>query len=398
MMTKKFIAGTVIGVCVLTILGLSLFVSAREFQWPKPIKIVTPGTQSAGFASTNAWAVKFDETMGTQVRVIPEDSEVRRYVRFTEGKEFELNSVTVVDSSYAIQGEIGYADKRAYPFRAVWHHNDTPWSIVVRGNSRFKTIYDLKQKGVRMALAIGQPAMVTAVKEVLPAFIGWTKEEAEKNWIFVPVSSYAENCRSVTEGKADAAWGATISSVFYEMEAHPAKIRWLDMPLKDKESWRRMLKASPTVIPAKIDFGVPSSIGVEALTSNFIYWSRADVDQEMIYRMAKWFHQNFDHYKDKHSLNKRMNLKYFRNYLNHACLPVAEGTVRYLKEIGQWSAKDEKWNNEAIALMDRWVKARNAALDEAKAKGINIHWEDKAYLAVLEKHIKDIPVFTSRIE
>ena len=72
--------------------------------------------------------------------------------------------------------------------------------------------------------------------------------------------------------------------------------------------------------------------------------------------------------------------------------------MRYLKEIGQWSAKDEKWNNEAIALMDRWVSARNAALDEAKAKGVDIHWEDKEYLAILKKHTKDIPVFTSRLD
>lgn len=170
------------------------------------------------------------------------------------------------------------------------------------------------------------------------------------------------------------------------------------MPLADKDSWQRMLKASPTVIPAKIDLGVPSSIGVEALTSNFIYWSRADADQEMVYQIARWLHQHFDDYKDTHPLNKRMELKYFRNYLNHACLPVAEGTVRYLKEIGQWSAKDEKWNNAAIALMDRWVSARNAALDEAKAKGVDIHWEDKEYLAILKKHTKDIPVFTSRLD
>jgi hypothetical protein len=398
MIKKIFIKAMILSFCILTILGMSLFASARDFKWPRLIKIATPGTQSGGFASTNGWGAKFGNALDLQLRVVPVDSEVRRYVRFTAGREFDLNSVTVADSTYAIQGEVGYADKRAYPFRAVWHQSDTPWSIVVRGNSKFKTIYDLKQKGVRVALAIGQPAMVTAVKEVLPAFIGWTKEEAEKNWIFVPVSSYAENCRSVTEGKADAAWGATISSVFNEMEAHPAKIRWLDMPLADKDSWQRMLKASPTVIPAKIDLGVPSSIGVEALTSNFIYWSRADADQEMVYQIARWLHQHFDDYKDTHPLNKRMELKYFRNYLNHACLPVAEGTVRYLKEIGQWSAKDEKWNNAAIALMDRWVSARNAALDEAKAKGVDIHWEDKEYLAILKKHTKDIPVFTSRLD
>lgn len=397
-MTKRYFAGIVVCFCILAVIGFSSFAQAQEYKWPPLFRIATPGTQSAGFASTNGWGAKFAEAKGIQVRVIPEDSEVRRYMRFTEGREFELDSVTVADSTYAIQGLIGYADKRCYPFRGVWHHNDTPWGFVVRGDSKFKDIYDLKQKGVRVAVAIGQPPMVTAVKEALPAFLGWTKEEAEKNWVFVPTSSYAENCRSVTDGKADVAYAATISAVVFEMEAHPAKIRWLNMPLKDKDAWKRFIRFRPTAIPSKIDFGAPSSIGTEALTSGFLYWARADVDQEMTYQLAKWFHQSFDSYKDTHTLNKRMELKHFRNYLNHACLPVSEGTIRYLKEIGQWTAADDKWNNEAIALMDRWVKARNAALDEAKAKGVKIHWENKDYLAILEKHTKGIPVFETRVD
>lgn len=283
-MKKKFFASVVVGFCILTIVGFGSIVAAKEFKWPPLFRIATPGTQTSGFAAANGWGAKFGEDMGIQVRVIPEDSEVRRYIRFTEGKEFELDSVTVADSSYAIQGMIGYADKRCYPFQGVWHSNDTPWGFVVRGDSKFKDIYDLKQKGLRIAVAVSQPPMVTAVKEALPAFLGWTKEEAEKNWIFVPTSSYAENCRSVTDGKADVAYAATVAAVAFEMEAHPAKIRWLNMPLKDKEAWKRFIKIRPTAIPTKIDFGVPSSIGVEGLTSGFLFWARADADQEMTYQ------------------------------------------------------------------------------------------------------------------
>jgi TRAP transporter TAXI family solute receptor len=397
-MKKKFFTGAVIGFCILIITGFSSFASAQEYKWPPLFRIGTSGTQGSTFAPTNGWGAKFGETMGTKVRIIPEDSEVRRYVRFTENKEFELNVITVSDLSYAIQGMIAYAEKRCYPVRTVWHQADTPWGFVVRGDSNIKTIYDLKRKGIRFGLAIGQPPMVTAVKEALPAFLGWTKEEAEKNWTFVPASSYTENCRAVTDGKADVSYASPLSAVLFEMEAHPAKIRWLDMPHKDKAGWNRWLKIRPILIPTKVEIGAPSANGLEGLTSNFLYWVRADTDQEMVYQLAKWFHQSFDKYKDTHTLNKRMELRHFRNYLNHACLPVAEGTIRYLKEIGQWSEADDKWNNEAIALMDRWVKARNAALDEAKAKGVKIHWENKDYLAILEKHTKDFPVFTARIE
>jgi hypothetical protein len=395
-MKKRCFTGAVVGFCILLIMGFGSFATAQEFKWPPIFRIATTGSLSGNFAQTNSWGPKFAEAMGVQVRVIPEDNEIRRYVRFAEGKEFELNCIAHAVMVYIIQGDLGFTEKKAYPLHTVWPTTDTPWGFVVRGDSKYKTIYDLKQKGVRVAVATGNAPMVKVVKEALPAFLGWTPEEAEKNWIFVPTSSYAENCRSVTDGKADISWASPISAVAYEMEAHPSKIRWLDVPFKDKDGWKRYLDVRPTTIPAKLTLGVPSAIGVEAVTSGFLYWARADADQEMIYRITKWFHQNHEDYKATHALNARMGVKYFREYLDYAFFPVAEGTVRYLKEIGQWSAADDKWNNEAIALMDRWVKARNAALDEAKAKGVKIHWENKEYLDILGKHTKDIPVFRLR--
>jgi len=48
--------------------------------------------------------------------------------------------------------------------------------------------------------------------------------------------------------------------------------------------------------------------------------------------------------------------------------------------------------------MDRWVKARNAALDEAKAKGVKIHRDNTEYMAIMEKHTKDIPTFRIKFD
>jgi len=404
-MKRRAFLGTIISCFVVVILVFSFFglhqlanAQSKEFQWPPVLRVGTPGTQSGSFASTNGWAPKLQAAIGTNVRVIPEDGEARRYVRFTENKEFELDSVSTADLAFAVQGEGGYADKRAYPMRLVWHHNDTPWSWVVRGDSKFKTIYDLKQKGVRVAVSSQSPPMIVAVQEALPAFIGWTKEEAKQNWSFIPCGSYAENCRSVTDGKADVAWASPISSVTYEMEAHPKKIRWLSMPLTDKAAWKRWLTIRPTTIPMLFDWGVPSAVGVDGVASSFIYWTRPDVSQEMIYRLAKWFNESYDSYKDVHKIASRMSLKHLRSFLNYSPLPAAEGTVRYLKEIGQWTAADDNWNGEAITLMDRWVKARNAAIEEAKSKGVKLHWEDKGYLDILNKHTAGIPLFKARVQ
>ncbi len=373
------------------------FAQDKDFKWPPMLRVATPSAQTGSFASTNGWAPMLQEFTGMMVRVVPEDSEVRRYMRFTNGKEFELVSTSIAEHAYATMGNNGYASVKPVPVRVVWHHNDTPWGWAVRGDSKYKTIYDLKQKGVRVALSTQSPPMMKAAQEALPAFIGWTKEEAAANWTFVPVGSYAEGARSIPDGKADVAYVATISSITQEMEAHPKGLRWLPMPLDDNKGWEGYLQHRPTAIPTTLDFGVKSSIGVDSISSNFIYWTRPDVDQEMIYHLAKWFHGSFDQYKDTHGLSKRMSMKHFRNFLNHSPFPVAEGTVKYLKEIGEWTAKDDKWNEEMTQKMDRWIEARTAAMKEAKDKGVKLHWQDKEYLDILEKHTKDLEIFKTRL-
>ncbi len=369
----------------------------EKFNWPPMLRVATPSTQSGSFASTNGWAPMLQEDTGMMVRVVPEDSEIRRYIRFTDGKEFELVSTSIAEHAYATMGRDGYASIKPVAVRVVWHHNDTPWGFAVRGDSKYKTIYDLKQKGVRIALSTQSPPMMKAVQEALPAFIGWTKEEAAENWTFVPVGSYAEGARSIPEGKADVAYVAPISSITQEMESHPKGLRWLAMPLDDKKGWEGYLKHRPTAIPTTLDFGVKSAIGVDSLSSNFIYWTRTDIDQEMVYRLAKWFHENFDEYKATHGLAKRMSIEHFRKFLNHSPFPVAEGTVRYLKEIGQWTEKDDKWNEEMIQKMDQWIAARNAAMKEAESKGVKLHWQDEQYLEILKKHTEGIPIYKTRL-
>ncbi|WP_054032039.1 TAXI family TRAP transporter solute-binding subunit [Desulfatitalea tepidiphila] len=369
----------------------------QAFKWPSFLRIATPTTQSASFASVNGWGPILQSETGMNVRVVPEDSEIRRYIRFALNKEFELVSTSIAEVGLSIQGESGYAIQEAAQQRAVWHHNDTPWSFAVRGDSKYKTIFDLKQKGVRVALSSQSPPMMLAVQEALPAFLGWTKEEAAANWTFVPVGSYAENCRAVTDGKADVSYMTPISSITYEMEAHPLKIRWLAMPADNQAGWDGYLKVRPTVIPNKIDFGVPSAIGVEAMTSPFIFWTRPDVDQETVYQLTKWLHERFEQYKGVHAINARMSMTHTRKFLDRSPFPVAEGTIRYLREIGQWSEADDKWNQAQIELMDRWIAARNATLAEAKSKKVKLHWENKEYLDILKKHTEGLPVFKTRM-
>ncbi|MBB3994441.1 hypothetical protein GGR95_002087 [Sulfitobacter undariae] len=378
-------------------LGLSTAAGAQDFDWPRLLVIGTPGTSTGSFASTNGWGPTLQNETGTTVRIVPEDSEPMRYKRLTDREDIAISSVSASEIAVQTEGGGGYAATKPMAQRILWHHNDTPWGFVVAGASDIKTLQDIGKGGVRVTSGIFSPAIVTAVTQALPAFIGLTPEEAQEKITYVPASSYSENCRSVVEGKSDVAYCAPISSVLSEMEGSPGGIRWLEMDPADKEGWNAYLGFRPMTIPSKLSLGVKTAQGVNSMTSNFVYSVPATADVDFAYNMAKWFDQSFDAYKGSHGLATRMSTELFRGYLDSNPIPVHEGTVKYLREIGQWTDADDVWNNAAIENMDNWIAARQAGMKEAMEQGVEINFENQEFLDIVAKHTKGLPVFRSRL-
>ncbi len=370
---------------------------ADDYKWPRMLVVGTPGTASGSFASTNGWAPVLQQEKGITVRIVPEDNEPQRYRRLTDRRDIAMSSVSVAEFRFQVEGIGGYAVTKPVAQRILWHHNDSPWGYVVSGNSDLKTIDDIKRGGVRVAQGVFSPPMVASVRKALPGFLGIPEGEEDKVITYVPASSYAENCRSVVEGKADVAWCASISSVLSEMEGAPGGIRWLPLTLDNKEGWLRFLQHRPMLVPTTIDLGVSSARGVHGATSNFVYAVAADADVDLVYNLAKWMHQSFDKYKGTHPLAARMGLEQFRAYLDRSPLPVHEGTVKYLREINAWSAEDDAWNKEAAEKMDKWIAARQAAMAEAAKAGIKPDFQDEKFLAVLRKHTEGLEGFRTRL-
>ncbi len=367
------------------------------YDMPHLLVIGTPGTSSGSFASTNGWGPLLQQDLGSNVRVVPEDSEIQRHRRLTERRDLALSSVSAAEMRFQIQGIGHYATMMPVPQRVIWHHNDTPWTFVVSGDSDLHTMDDLNRPGLRVAQGQFSIPMMITVRDGLPAYLGMTPEEGTARFNYIAASSYVENCRSVIEGRADVAYCATVSSVLAEMEGAPGGIRWLSMDLDDEAGWQGFLQHSPMAVPGTINMGVASARGVDGLASNFLYAAPADLDEELAYTLAKWFHQSFDKYKGSHPLSTRMSLEVFRDYLDRSPLPIHEGTVRYLKEVGAWTEEDDQWNQEAIVKMDSWIAARQAALAEAQEKGIQPSRNNEAFMAIVEKHSQGLEGFRTRI-
>lgn len=403
-MTKKWKRPGVWGALVFStflVMGVS-YVAAQTWKWPVALPIGTPAVGAATHASATAWGAIMEKMTGMKVRVIPEGSEGSRMRRLLSG-ELTVSSVTMTEITVYMQGEEAYVSAPKGDIRVIWHHADTPWGWAVRGDSELKTIYDIKRlveagKKVRVAANTSSGSMMIWVEKALPAFLGILgNPELMKNIVYVPLGSYVANVKSIAEGKADVAMVATISAVTYEIESHPQGLRWLEMPVSDKKGWAEVIKWRPTAVPAKMGIGVKSAQGREGWLSNFIYATVAQTDPELVYQLVKWLHQNFAAYKDAHDICPRMSIDLFREFLNFSPLPIHEGTIRYLKEIGKWTAADDVWNLEAQKLMNRYIEAWKLANDRATERKIRVAHDNKEWVELWNGIVKDIPEFKVRI-
>ncbi|WP_133493189.1 TAXI family TRAP transporter solute-binding subunit [Alcanivorax sp. 24] len=368
-----------------------------DFEWPRLLVVGTPGTGTASFASANGWAPILQKEVGAVVRVVPEDNESMRYRRLTDRRDITVSSVAGAEMLYQIEGVGGYATTKPVAQRIIWHHTDTPWGLVVSGDSKLQTVEDLKDGGYRVAKGMFSPAMISSVTDGLGAYLGLSAEQIEQTLQFVPAGSYGENCRSVVEGKADVAWCSPISSVMSEMEGAPGSIRWLPLDNDNTEAWGAFLEHRPMLIPTEISLGVSTARGIDGATSNFLYSVPADADADFVYNLVKWFHQSYDAYKGSHPMASRMSLEQFRTYLDRSPLPVHEGTVKYLEEIGVWTDKDNTLNEAAKKKMDQWMQARQAAQKEAAKAGIKISGDNPDFIKILNKHTSGLERFRSRL-
>jgi len=109
-----------------------------------------------------------------------------------------------------------------------------------------------------------------------------------------------------------------MSAVTHEIAATPIGVKWLDLPLTDKEGWKKLLAYRPTAIPAEITRGVKSAVGNYGYTSNYLYWVPEKTDPDLAYNLAKYFYEKFDVYKGAHKALTRMHIDTWRAPL---CIP-----------------------------------------------------------------------------
>ena len=349
----------------------------ESYDWPNMVKLSITGSGTTAYAGTLAWANILEGTGATAVRLLPEDSNATKFKRVEKGETL-MTYDTMGDVATLIKSDFGYAtaDGGAYQMRFVWPDFQSNGIMFVRGDSKIEKPTDIT-KDTPIACTID--SAMENVKASLAAATGC--EVDEMNWVYC--SSYGEMPKLVTTGAAEVcAYLTPQSSSLVEASAAPQGVRVLDFNPELYPEWCKAFQSKQVVYNFnEITFGAEAAVGKHGWGSDGGWITSADADQDLIYNLVKFFAENQTEIQGAYeTYGYYWSVDYARSVLDTAYVPVAEGTIRYFKEIGKWTEADDARQEYNIKVVDKYIAAFDECVAKAQAEGVKIDPQDQNWL------------------
>lgn len=314
-----------------------------------------------------------DKTVGTTVRLTPSGTAIGRLLPLVNGR-----------AQFGFMGnEIVFASDATYEFAAPdWGPQDLrvlmgrPAAVgLVAGNdTSVKTMNDLKGASVGFVEASPSTTMNT---EAALAFSGLTPDDVQK----VMYPGYGAMMSAFVAGEVDVVPVTTTVAALREAEGGRG-FHWLDMPADNKEGWQRVTERASLFQPITMTTGAGISEENPAELLGYTYpqlTTLASTDEEVVYNLLKALDRAFPEYENANSVMPNWQLE--ESGVTPAGAPFHPGAIRYLRERGIWTDKDDAWNEGRIAEIERTKQMWAEAVEAGKQQGIApadwiTFWED----------------------
>ncbi|MBN2061239.1 MAG: hypothetical protein JW882_12570 [Deltaproteobacteria bacterium] len=371
---------------------ITVYGADSGWKWPKSISILTPSVEQAQYSMSVGFATVMEKDTGMKISVVAINEDTQRYKMLRNNEVFGHLMGTVATAN-CMKAESGFATRDGGPLhvRVIWPSGYYASALIVRGDSKIKTWKDIKPGMKRPSI----PAIGGIEAGLLLFCSTWTGID-DKEFVKVPVGNPPAVMDTVVTGKADMTVAPPNMAFVHEAAAGPYGLRFLELnPEKDPEAAARFLAKSPTYGFAKNVLGPKASLGIVMPVSYNDLETTVDADPELVYHVAKWLGEKYDLYKDQHEMFSMWGIDQWRAFLDSSYIPMHEGTIRYLKEIGIWTEKDDKVQKENIEIIDIWTKAYQDAIAAADAKGIKVDPINKEWMALWAERSAKLPPFSS---
>lgn len=313
---------------------------------------------SSGHSEASAVADALMKGHETRVRILPSGTSIGRLLPLKTGR---------VQYGW-LANEVYFATEAIYDFASrEWGPQDlrvvlgrpAAYGLATAADANIKTAADLK--GKRVAYIKANPS-IGVKNDAILAFAGLTRDDV----VVVEEPSYAAALRAVVEGRADAAGGVPTSGLMREIEASPRGLAWLDIDPDNAEGWKKLRSVASFFAPVKATVGAglsedkPSNLIAYRYPMITVYANKSD---DEIYAMTKAVVEAFPQYKDATKIMPMWEAKH--SGVPPADAPYHPGAVRYLKEIGVWTAEHDAWNDARLARLQAVQKAWDAATEKS---------------------------------
>jgi len=310
---------------------------------PEMFNIGTVSVGTATHAIDLATSHILSEYLKKSVKVIPFTKEGAKYEALRKGEVLFVNtSILAADS--AMKGIHDFSDPSWIPiqFRLIQHGIKFSNVMAVRGDSKITKLSELK--GKRIGHVPGWPSSGVQGTAMLD-FAGISKDKV--TWI--PFPSYIKTIEGLMAGICDATVVSTVSPKVVEAYSSPVGIRFLEMPEKDKEGWRRF-NQHVVYTHGIWPYGINKDKPIECAIGNYFRVVLPEQSEKVVYSLVKALFETFPQYRDSNppfseffSLEETLNLKTWKPVE----VPYHPGFIKFAKEKGFWTAAHEEYQKNA---------------------------------------------------
>jgi len=326
---------------------------------------------SSGYAEASGIADAIMKKHPLRVRIVPSGTSIGRLLPLRQGR-----------ANYGfLANELYFSAEATYDFAVPsWGPQDVrvvlarPASnaIAVAADTGVKTVADLK--GKRIGYVRGNPS-VNIKTDAYLAFAGLTRDDIQVVWF----GSYGALKTAVLNNQIDGYGSVTTSANMREIEASPRGLVWPQYPASDTEGWKRIRAVADFFEPYNetVGAGISKEKPVELVGYRYpIISCYANTNADEVYALTKAVHESMDLIRG--ITGSAGNWAPEMSGKPPADAPWHEGSVRYLKEKGIWTASHQDWNDKRLARLRMvqagWEDAKKSFTgsgDEAWLK----HWE-----------------------
>lgn len=344
--------------CLVSTAGLVYGEGATEASaaggQPTMIRVATSSVGSGTYAKATIFSGVVKDATGVDVRIMPNDTQVGVALTM-RAKEMDCGYYTATGMFYLSHGldVFGAPEWGPQAIRSsLTGMSGTAFAVAARSNiTKWEDM-----KGKRVAVSPGTPLVEDATLAFL-AYGGIRKEDVVQTVVTGMGGAY----NALIDGSIDGAFMPFEGSSAYTMESSPRGLRWLPMDVNDEAGWKRLQRYLPMYGPFVSKTGAGCSEDKPVVGGGYAigYFAYRDSSPEIMYLLTKAVYEGYDAYKD---VSK--DLKYWDQQMlldnEKQLFALHDGTIRYLKEKGLWTARMERWQAWKVAQekgrLEAWPK------------------------------------------